>query len=252
VTSEAPRPAAVLFDLDGTLADSFAAIRTALNAALADHDLPGYDLPWVKSHVGRGAEALVRDAVGAKGGDDLRSSVGIRFGAHYREIYLDQTPPVHGAERVLAFVAARIARNVAVVSNKYEALCRGWLEHWGLARHVAVVVGPDTYGVRKPDPAVIVPVLQGFGVAAADALMVGDMEVDAATAAGSGVPLVGVQGDPEKASALLAAGAVAVLGALDELPGWLATHGTGWGVPSSTGEHGVIAGPGEGNAGGEG
>ena len=236
MASETLRPAAVLFDLDGTLADSFAAIRTALNASLAEHALPQYDLPWVKSHVGRGAEALVRDAVGSAALDDLRRSVGTRFGIIYREIYLDQTPPVPGVEGVLAFVAARVGRNVAVVSNKYEELCRGWLKHLGLARHIAVVVGPDTYGARKPDPAVIAPVLQGFGVAAADALMVGDMEVDAATAAGVGVPLVGVQGDTEKARALLAAGAVAVLGALEELPGWLAANGSGWGYHSPQGE----------------
>jgi phosphoglycolate phosphatase len=228
VTSDARRPAALLFDLDGTLADSFAAIRDALNAALREAELPQRDLAWVRTHVGRGAPMLVRDAVGHEAQESLQRSVGLSFGAHYREIYLDQTPPLPGAEEVLAFVAARVGERVAVISNKYEELCRAWLDHWGLARHVAVVVGSDTYQVRKPEPGAMLPVLQGFGVAPADALMVGDMEVDVATARAAGVPAVGVQADAEAAQALLAAGALAVLPALGRLPGWLVEHGTGW------------------------
>ena len=228
MTSDTRRPAALLFDLDGTLADSFAAIRDALNAALREYGLDERDLAWVRAHVGRGAPALVHDAVGHERDESFQRSVGERFGARYREIYLDQTPPLPGAGEVLAFVAARVGGKVAVISNKYEELCRAWLAHWGLAPHVAVVVGPDTYGVRKPDPGATLPVLQGFGVAPADALLVGDMEVDVAAARAVGVPMVGVQADPGAAQALLAAGAMAVLPALEELPGWLVEHGSGW------------------------
>ncbi len=222
------RPAALLFDLDGTLADSFAAIRDALNAGLREHGLGEYDLAWVKTHVGRGAAELVRDAVGAGSDEALRRSVGARFGARYREIYLDQTPPLPGAGDVLAFVAARVGRRVAVISNKYEELSRAWLVHWGLAPHVSVVVGPETYGVRKPDPGAIVPVLEGFGVSPADALLVGDMQVDVAAARAAGVPMLAVQSEPAAAEALRAAGAVDALPAVAEVPAWLVRHGVGW------------------------
>jgi phosphoglycolate phosphatase len=228
VKPETLRPSALLFDLDGTLADSFAAIRDALNAGLRENGLLEYDLAWVKTHVGRGAVELVRDAVGAGSDEALRRAVGARFGAHYREIYLDQTPPLPGAGDVLAFVAARAGRRVAVISNKYEELSRAWLAHWGLAPHVAVVVGPETYGVRKPDPAALLPVLQGFGVAPADALLVGDMEVDVAAGRAAGVPMLAVQADPGAAEALRAAGAVDVLSAVAEVPAWLVRHGLGW------------------------
>jgi phosphoglycolate phosphatase len=228
VIAETLRPSALLFDLDGTLADSFAAIRDALNAGLREHGLGEYDLAWVKTHVGRSAAELVRDAVGAGSDEALRRSVGARFGAHYREIYLEQTPPLPGAGDVLAFVAARVGGKVAVISNKYEELSRAWLAHWGLAPHVAVVVGPETYGVRKPDPGALVPVLEGFGVGPADALLVGDMQVDVAAARAAGVPMLAVQSDPAAAEALLAAGAMAVLPAIGGLPGWLVEHGTGW------------------------
>ena len=226
--AETLRPCALLFDLDGTLADSFAAIRDALNAGLREHGLGEYDLAWVRTHVGRGAAELVRDAVGAENDEALRRSVGTRFGAHYREIYLDQTPPLPGAGDVLAFVAARVGGKVAVISNKYEELSRAWLAHWGLAPHVAVVVGPETYGVRKPDPGALVPVLEDFGVSPADALLVGDMQVDVAAARAAGVPMLAVQSDPAAAEALRVAGAVDVLPAVAEVPAWLVRHGVGW------------------------
>jgi len=228
MASQLVRPAAVVFDLDGTLADSFAAIREALNAALREHGLPERDLPWVRTHVGRGAVELLRDAVGADRDEGFRRAVGARFGAVYREIYLEQTPPMPGAGEVLEVVAARTLGKVAVVSNKYEELCRGWLAHWGLAPHVAVVVGPDTYGVRKPDPATVLPALERFGVRPGDALMIGDMEIDVSTANAAGIPAVAVHADSSSAERLLAAGAVAALDTLRELPTWLARHGTGW------------------------
>ncbi len=226
---DALRPAAVIFDLDGTLADSFAAIRDALNAAMRDSGLPERDLAWVKAHVGRGAPELIRDAIGHDRDEAFRRAVGERFGAAYREIYLERTPPMPGAAQVLAAVSARTGGKVAVVSNKYEELCRGWLAHWGLAVHVAAVVGPNTYGVRKPDPGTVRPVLERFGVAPLEAILVGDMEVDAATARAAGVPLIGVQSDPTAARALLATGAVTVLDSLGALPAWLAENGAGWG-----------------------
>jgi phosphoglycolate phosphatase len=237
-STPAVRPAAMLFDLDGTLADSFAAIREALNASLREHGLPEFDLAWVRTHVGRGAPELVRDAVGHSGEEALRRSVGERFGEHYRQIYLDQTPAMPGAGEVLAFVAERLPGRVAVISNKYEELCRAWLAHWGLAPYVSVVVGPDTYGVRKPDPRAPLSVLNGFGVVPGDALLVGDMEVDVATARAAGVPMVAVQPDPVAARALRDAGAEVVLGALTDLPGWLAENGTGWGYHEGSAERG--------------
>ena len=222
------RPAALLFDLDGTLAGSFPAIARALNLALADHSLPGYDLGWVRRHVGRGAVELLRDAIGEDPTGGRLKAVGQRFGEHYRAIYLDETPPAPGAAAVLSFVHDRTGGRVAVVSNKYVALCRGWLEHWGLARYVAVVLGPDATGVHKPDPGAVLPALEAFSVAPGDALLVGDMGVDVATGQAAGIPVVAVRSEDVSSEELLGAGAVAVVDRLADLPGWLAERGSGW------------------------
>jgi len=226
--AEPPRwPAAVVFDLDGTLADSFAAIDEALERALAECGLPRRDLEWTRSHVGRGAVELVKAAVAPEGEAAMRR-VGERFAAHYEAIYREQTPPLPGAAAVLVHAAARTAGRVAVVSNKHARLCRGWLEHWGLLPHVAEVAGPDTTGARKPDPAALLPVLAALGVGAADALLVGDMDVDVEAGRNAGVAVVVVRGGATPAEALERAGALAVLNELGELPAWLAAHGRGW------------------------
>jgi len=222
-------PSAFLFDLDGTLADSFGGISRALNRALEAVGLPGRDLAWVLHHVGRGTASLVRDALGDDAGEEKVKEVVTVFFDRYREAFVAESPPLPGARETLAFVARRTGRKVAVVSNKLAEFSRTWLEQWGLSPFVSRVVGPDTCGVRKPDPATVLPVLEGFGVRPEQALMVGDMEVDVITGRGVGLPVVGVCGPTTPRSVLRQAGAVAVLRGIEELPGWLQENCSGWG-----------------------
>lgn len=224
----ARRPAAVLFDLDGTLADSFEGIARALNAALREMRLPVRSLAWVRAHVGRGVSALVRDAVGPEAPQALEREVERRCLDVYARIYPDETRPLPGAAGVLEFCAEGTGGKVAIVSNKLSHLSAMWMARWGLSRHVALLAGPDTFGARKPDPRATLPVLAHLGVAPPDALLVGDMEVDAAAGAAVGMPVIGVRQDGTSPAALRRAGMLAVLFDLRDLPAWLAGNGAGW------------------------
>jgi phosphoglycolate phosphatase len=224
----ARRPAAVLFDMDGTLADSFEGIERALNTSLREMGLPTRDFAWVRRHVGRGMRELVSDAVGPGGSPQVLREVGHRCLATYRHIFPEQTSPLPGAREVMAWCCAGTGGRVAVVSNKLSELSREWLQRFDLSRHVAQVVGPDTFGVRKPDPGAVLPVVSRFGVAPGDALLVGDMEVDAATGRAAGIPVVGVRQDGTTPGSLRSAGMLAVLFDLRDLPAWLAGNGRGW------------------------
>ena len=222
------RPAAVIFDLDGTLADSFDAIWHSLNAALRELGLPPRDLGWVRRHVGRGATELVRDALGGEGSVSVRQALSRLFLEIYERTFCAQTPPFPGARDVLAFVARGTRGRVAVVSNKLERFSRAWLSFWGLDELVAAVVGPDTTGVYKPDPHCVQPVLAAFGVSPEEAIIVGDMEVDAELGKAAGIVVVGVRNETVSPTTMRRAGAAAVLFDLRDLPAWLAGNGHGW------------------------
>lgn len=222
------RPAALIFDMDGTLADSFAGITASLNHALTALGYPPKELAWVKYHVGHGAAQLVRDALGANAPEETVHEVGRLFGEHYRATYLEATPPLPGAGDVLAFVWEKTKGKVAVASNKYASLSEKWLEHWGLRPWVGVVVGPDTTGTRKPDGAFLQAALQALAVAPEDALYVGDMEVDVEAGRAAEVPVVGLAGPSRTPNELWAAGAFFVIQDLRELPGLLREEGWGW------------------------
>ncbi|MBI4915522.1 MAG: HAD hydrolase-like protein [Acidobacteria bacterium] len=228
-TATEPRwPRAVLFDLDGTLADSFDAIARALNRALREQGLAEHSLHWVHRHVGRGAAALIRDAVGPEAGPDLALAVGRDYSAAYERSFLAQTPPLPGARAVLARVHEVSDGRVAVVSNKAARLCRRWLDHWELAGLVAHVSGPDASGARKPDPRALGPALGALRVQPGESLLVGDMEVDAAAGRNAGIPVVAVRSAATSSARMRAAGALAVLFDLRDLPDWLAGNGRGW------------------------
>jgi len=232
-TATEPRwPRAVLFDLDGTLADSFDAIARALNRALREQGLAEHSLDWVHRHVGRGAAALIRDAVGPEATHDLALAVGRDYAAAYGRSFLAQTPPLPGAREVLAHVHQRSGGKVTVVSNKAAGLCRRWLEHWELAGLVAHVSGPDASGARKPDPRALAPALGALGVQPGESLLVGDMEVDAAAGRNAGIPVVAIRSATTPAATMRAAGALAVLFELRDLPDWLAGNGRGWVQPA--------------------
>lgn len=220
-------PGAVLFDLDGTLADSFTGIHSALARALVELGLPPRELEWVKRHVGRGARPLLEDALG---GHDctLLEPLAARFGEIYRATYLELTPPRPGAAQLLALAHANTGGRVAVLSNKLAPLCQHWLAHEGLGEWVGLVAGPDTFGASKPDPAAVQPVLEYLGVSAEAALLVGDMPIDALTAQQAGMEAVLVVGGAAGEEELRQTGALAVLPGLPEVAAWLLEHGRGW------------------------
>lgn len=226
----------MLFDLDGTLADSFEGIERALNAALRDSGLPTRSFAWVRAHVGRGVRELVRDAVGPDAQAERVHEVERRCLDIYARIYPEQTLPFPGAREVLERCAAGTGGRVAIVSNKLSALSRMWVAHWKLEALVAAVIGPDTHGVRKPDPGAVLPILKSFGVTPHEALLVGDMEVDAAAGRAVDMPVVGVRQQGTCPAALRRAGMLAVLFELRDLPAWLAGNGNGWARGFCTGE----------------
>ena len=188
-------PAAVLFDLDGTLLDTAADIALALSRAFADH---GHEAPppaAVRQMIGKGAPVLVERAVAerqlvldAAG----RAAVLERFFHHYGRLQEDDecvAQPYEGAREALSALH-EAGFPLAVVTNKYHRFAVGLLQRLDLARHLRVVVGGDTCERRKPDPMPLLHACTQLGVAPGDALMVGDSANDVEAARAAGMPVV--------------------------------------------------------------
>jgi phosphoglycolate phosphatase len=174
----------VVFDLDGTLADSSADIASAANALV--EELGGTPLPAaaIVDMVGEGAPLLVRRALGAAQLDPDTPGALERFLVLYDTRLLVHTRLYDGMIDALTWIGARVP--MSVLTNKPARATGLMLEGLGLGRYFRDVVGGDSARGRKPDPAGLLHLASAAGVRPEDTLMVGDSPIDLATARNAG------------------------------------------------------------------
>jgi 2-phosphoglycolate phosphatase len=207
---------AVLFDFDGTLADSYPAITASVNHVRAAHGLPPLPEDEVRRHVGRGPAHLLAHTV--PGADPVADVA--RYRAHHPSVMFTGTRLLPGAAAAVEALA-RAGYRLAVCSNKPRVFTGELLAHLGLADHFAVVLGPEDVARPKPAPDMLRAALPRLGVPAAAALYVGDMVVDIQTARAAGLHVWVVPTGSDDRDALAAAGPDHLLHDLGELPGLL-------------------------------
>jgi phosphoglycolate phosphatase len=212
MTGRPPRPAALIFDLDGTLVDSFADITTALNLTRARYGLPPLPRPEVTRHVGSGSPQLVRELVPVP--PEAREDALAYYLAAYREHALEQTRLYPGVPEVLEhFRGCRLA----VVTNKSFRLTRRILEGLGVWERFQLVLGGDSLERSKPDPLPLLHVMATFALPPEAVVMVGDGLHDIEAGRAAGIRTVAVTTGVEARAALAAAGADHVIDRLDAL-----------------------------------
>ncbi|HZF13491.1 MAG TPA: HAD-IA family hydrolase [Thermoanaerobaculia bacterium] len=180
------RPAALVFDLDGTLIDSRRDITTAINSMRAGYRLPPLSLEQVVTLVGEGARVLIERAVGRELPlSEIEPALHIYL-SKYDDILLDSTRPYLGVPEMLAALAP--VYPLALLSNKGVAQSRRILEGLGLASYFRLILGGDSFPTRKPDPEGLHQMAERLGVPPSRLLLVGDTRIDAATAQAAGCP----------------------------------------------------------------
>jgi phosphoglycolate phosphatase len=178
-------PRAVVFDLDGTLVDAYAEIHESLGVVLAAFGRPPVTRDETRRMVGHGLEMLVAKAVG-----DENVAEGVRlFRERYERVGLEGTRLLPGAESVTRSLFERGIR-LAIASNKPARFTRPLLEAFGLSGRFGFVAGPDDGFPPKPAPQMIFMALATLGVSGRDAVFVGDMPVDIATARAAQLPII--------------------------------------------------------------
>lgn len=192
----------MVFDLDGTLADTAADLIAAANACFRAMG-QGDRLDPVADAVtaGRGGRAMLRLGFARMGGGWTEADVDLaypEFLALYEAGIDHETRLYPGAAEAVAELLAS-GFGAAVCTNKPEGLARLLLARLGVRNLFGSVVGADTFPVRKPDPLPYRASVERAGGEVTRSLLVGDTETDRATALAAGVPSVLVTFGPQGA-----------------------------------------------------
>jgi len=187
-------PRIVVFDLDGTLVDTAPDLIAALNYVLAREGLPPVPLASARNMIGAGARKLIERGLEVDGRNvavDELNRLTRDFIDYYAAHIADASRPFEGLEDALDELSDRGYR-FAVCTNKLEWLSKLLLDRLGLTSRFAAICGADTFGVAKPDPAILQQTLARAGGHTSGAIMVGDAGPDVGVARRASVPVIGV------------------------------------------------------------
>ncbi|SHG84606.1 HAD family hydrolase [Bradyrhizobium erythrophlei] len=185
----------IVFDLDGTLVDTAPDLINALNWVLDREGLPPVPLQSARAMIGAGARRLIERGLELEGRaasfEDVTRLTG-DFIDYYAAHIADASRPFDGLESALDDLAA-LGYRFAVCTNKLEWLSKRLLDQLGLSARFAAICGADTFGVSKPDPAILQQTIARAGGQLSQAIMVGDAGPDIGVARRAGIPVIGVE-----------------------------------------------------------
>lgn len=184
---------AAIFDLDGTLLDSVKDLERACNYALSKFNLPNVDSQKYKLMLGAGRKKIIESIVSEFFGYDENEIIE-KFLEYYNEFYdahmLDNTKPFKGILNMLDLLRSK---NVvtAILSNKPHdftlKLCKQFFSD-----KVQYVSGLKDGYEAKPDPALLLEIINDLGLKKEDCIYIGDTEIDIQVAKNAGVKSLGV------------------------------------------------------------
>jgi len=184
----------IVFDLDGTLVDTAPDLIDALNYILDREGLPPVPLHSARNMIGAGARKLIERGLEVEGRGAGMADIDRMtkdFIAYYADHIADASRPFEGVETALDDLTAR-GHRLAVCTNKLEWLSKRLLDRLGLSTRFAAICGADTFGVAKPDPAILQQTVARAAGALSSTIMVGDAGTDIGVARRAGVPVIGV------------------------------------------------------------
>jgi phosphoglycolate phosphatase len=185
----------VVFDLDGTLVDTAPDLINALNFVLDREGLAPVPLASARNMIGAGARRLIERGLELEGRaaslEDI-TRLTSDFIDYYAAHIADVSRPFEGLESALDDLAA-LGYRFAVCTNKLEWLSKRLLDQLGLSSRFSAICGADTFGISKPDPAILQQTIARAGGHLSSTIMVGDAGPDIGVARRAGIPVIGVE-----------------------------------------------------------
>jgi len=222
---------AVLFDLDGTLADSAGDLAGAINRIRHERGLPPVTVASMRPYASAGARGLLGAGMGITPDDAEYPALREQFLAHYEACLAETTTLFDGIATMLDTLAAR-RLPFGIVTNKATRYTQKVLATLGLDVRAGAVVSGDTTAHPKPHPAPLLHAAELLGIASTECVYVGDDLRDVIAGNAAGMPTIaaeyGYLGEAGCADDWPATGWIAnPLDLLDWLPDAPATSGRG-------------------------
>jgi phosphoglycolate phosphatase len=217
--------ATIVFDLDGTIADTAADLIDAANTALVAEGFRPARAEAIRKGVGYGAKAMLDHAfrsTGESADAAQMKRLAERLVQHYENHIAVKTSLFPGFLETADQLRRRGAR-IALCTNKLDRLVNKLLSELRIAALFDAQAGRDTFPFHKPDPRHITELVSQAGGTLPFAIMVGDSEADIAAARGAGIPVFAVRFgyaavSPEDL------GADAVLNRFEDLPDMIGAY----------------------------
>ena len=213
----------VIFDFDGVIVDSYAAVTGAINAALAEHDLPTRPPAQLRHYIGPPTDAAFRELTGEAAGSPQLAAIIATYRRHYAAVYLEQTTTIEGVAAMLEPLASRL--DLAIATSKSETFARPLLEALGLERHFVAVEAAHAEDSDDDKTAIVGRALATLRARGRrSAAMVGDRSYDIEAARAHGLRSIGVTWGIGSAEELEGAGADVLVAKPGELLALLAAE----------------------------
>ncbi len=209
------RYSTLIFDLDGTLVDSYEALGNSINFARVELGFAELPVEVITSFVGEGLEKLLERSFHPS---PVPADARAIFERKYDEVCCTQSRVLDGVKETVVRLH-ELGATMAICTNKGTSFSRKIVDYVGLGRFMAAVVGPDLAGARKPDGRHVEFALQAANGDKPHALFVGDMLVDVEAARNAGIAVAVIATGATSADVLRAAGAEHVLNRFDDLLG---------------------------------
>lgn len=210
----------IIFDLDGTLADTLEDLADSMNRVLALEGLPVHSYDSYRYFIGKGVTNLVAETLPQeKRTEEHIARCYDMIIADYRKHCLVKTQLYNGIAEALRLLRGS-GMKMAVFSNKPDELTKKIVEALAGADNFEMVLGARPDIPRKPDPAGAILICRHFGIAPGSILYLGDTDIDMMTANNAGMFAVGALWGFRTAAELLANGAHVLI----ESPGDLLAH----------------------------
>lgn len=202
----------IIFDLDGTLADTILDIRDGLNGMLNELGLPNVTTKQTLANINNGALELVRRSLPEqfRENEELVKQTKAIYEKYYSGCYNNKTAEYSGITNSLKALREQ-GILLAVLSNKQHEFVQKIVEKLFSDVTFEFTVGQSKYVPTKPDPTAVINIIDSLNVIKSQVLLVGDSNIDMLTAINAGITPIGVSWGYRPPNMLIECGARLIL-----------------------------------------